>query len=72
MKVKLVKSLIGRSAKQLATAKTLGLKKIGDVVEIGETESVKGQVDKLKFLLEVIPGSQAQPATARVNEEGAK
>jgi ribosomal protein L30 len=71
MKVKLVKSLIGRSAKQLATAKTLGLKKI-DVVEIGETESVKGQVDKLKFLLEVIPGSQAQPATARVNEEGAK
>jgi large subunit ribosomal protein L30 len=54
MKVKLVKSLIGRSAKQLATAKTLGLKKIGDVVEIGETVSVKGQVDKLKFLLEVV------------------
>lgn len=54
MKVKLVKSLIGRSVKQLATAKTLGLKKIGDVVEIGETVSVKGQVDKLKFLLEVV------------------
>jgi large subunit ribosomal protein L30 len=54
MKVKLVKSLIGRSVKQLATAKTLGLKKIGDTVEIGETDSVKGQVDKLKFLLEVV------------------
>ena len=54
MKVKLVRSLIGRSVKQLATAKTLGLKKIGDVVEIGETVSVKGQVDKLKFLLEVV------------------
>ena len=54
MKVKLVKSLIGRSVKQLATAKTLGLKKIGDIVEIGETVSVKGQVDKLKFLLEVV------------------
>ena len=69
MKVKLVKSLIGRSVKQLATAKTLGLKKIGDVVEIGETVSIKGQVDKLKFLLEVVPSSQAVPATARVNEE---
>jgi large subunit ribosomal protein L30 len=54
MKVKLVKSLIGRSAKQLATAKTLGLKKIGDTALVGTTESAKGQVDKLKFLLEVI------------------
>ncbi len=54
MKIKLVKSLIGRSAKQLATAKTLGLKKIGDTTEVGTTESAKGQVDKLKFLLEVI------------------
>lgn len=54
MKVKLVRSLIGRSAKQLATAKTLGLKKIGDTAEVGITESAKGQVDKLKFLLEVV------------------
>jgi large subunit ribosomal protein L30 len=54
MKIKLVKSLIGRSAKQLATAKTLGLKKIGDTALVGTTESAKGQVDKLKFLLEVI------------------
>ncbi len=67
MKVKLVKSLIGRSVKQLATAKTLGLKKIGDTVEIGETVSIKGQVDKLKFLLEIVPSSQDSSATAKGN-----
>ena len=54
MKVKLVKSLIGRNERQLETARSLGLKRIGDVAEVKDTPAGRGQVAKLRFLLEVI------------------
>ncbi len=57
MKVKLVKSLIGRNASQLATARALGLKRIGDVVEVSDSPAARGQVEKLKFLLEIVDSS---------------
>jgi large subunit ribosomal protein L30 len=53
MKIKLVRSLIGRSRDQVATAKTLGLKGIGDEAEVQNTPSILGKIDKIKFLLEV-------------------
>jgi large subunit ribosomal protein L30 len=62
MKVKLVKSLIGRNASQLATARVLGLKRIGDVVEVSDSPAARGQVEKLKFLLEIVD-SGAKGAT---------
>jgi large subunit ribosomal protein L30 len=62
MKVKLVKSLIGRNASQLATARALGLKRIGDVVEVSDSPAARGQVEKLKFLLEIVD-SGAKGAT---------
>jgi large subunit ribosomal protein L30 len=54
MKIKLVRSLIGRSADQVATAKSLGLKGINDVAEVPDTPAVLGKVNKIKFLLEVL------------------
>ena len=62
MKVKLVKSLIGRNASQLATARALGLKRIGDVAEVSDSPAARGQVEKLKFLLEIVD-SGAKGAT---------
>ena len=53
MKVKLVKSLIGRSPTQHAAAKALGLKKIGDTAEVADHPASQGQYEKIKFLLEV-------------------
>jgi large subunit ribosomal protein L30 len=53
MKVKLVKSLIGRSPKQHAAAKALGLKKLGDTAEVSDNPAAQGQMEKIKFLLEI-------------------
>ena len=53
LKVKLVKSLIGRKEDQIATAKSLGLHKIGDVSVQPDNAQTKGKVNKIGFLLEV-------------------
>jgi large subunit ribosomal protein L30 len=53
MKVKLVKSLIGRSPKQHAAAKALGLRKIGDTADVASHPAAAGLMEKIKFLLEI-------------------
>jgi len=51
--VKLVKSLIGRSDKQLKTAASLGLKKIGDVSSHEEGAVLDGKLNIIAHLVEV-------------------
>lgn len=53
VKVKLVKSLIGCKKDQIATAKSLGLRKIGDVSVQPDNAQTQGKVNKIGFLLEV-------------------
>ena len=53
VKVKLVKSLIGCKKDQIATAQSLGLRKIGDVSVQPDNAQTKGKVNKIGFLLEV-------------------
>ncbi len=53
VKVKLVKSLIGCKKDQIATAKSLGLRKIGDVSVQPDNAQTKGKINKIGFLLEV-------------------
>ncbi|WP_027481546.1 50S ribosomal protein L30 [Deinococcus pimensis] len=53
MKVTLKRSLIGRQKDQVATAKALGLKKIGDSIEVIDQPAQRGMVEKIKHLLEV-------------------
>ena len=53
VKVKLVKSLIGCKKDQLATAKSLGLRKIGDVSVQPDNAQTRGKINKIGFLLEV-------------------
>ena len=53
LKVKLVKSLIGCKKDQIATAESLGLRKIGDVSVQPDNAQTKGKVNKIGFLLEV-------------------
>ena len=50
MKIKLVKSLIGSKKDQIATAHSLGLKKIGDEKVQPDTQ---GKVAKIIHLVEV-------------------
>lgn len=56
MKIKLVKSLNGRLANQIATAHSLGLKKIGQVVEQPDNPQTMGKIKKISHLVEVVNG----------------
>ncbi len=53
LKITLAKSLIGRKDSHIATAKALGLKKIGSTVEHEDTPQIKGMVNKIDYLLKV-------------------
>ncbi len=53
MKIKLVKSLAGRLKKHIATANSLGLRKIGDKTVQPDNEATKGKIAKIGYLLEV-------------------
>lgn len=53
LNIKLVKSLIGSKKDQIATARALGLKKIGDVTTQPDNAQTKGKVAKIAHLIEV-------------------
>ena len=51
--IKLVKSLNGRLEKQVATANSMGLRKIGDVTVQPDNDSTRGKIAKIGYLLQV-------------------
>lgn len=53
LKIKLVKSVIGRKDDQIATVKALGLRKIRSVVEHEDTPQIRGMINKVSHLVEV-------------------
>ena len=52
-KIKLVRSLIGCKDYQIETAKSLGLKKIGQTVTQPDNDATNGKIVKIKHLIEV-------------------
>ena len=53
LKIKLVKSLVGRLDKQIATAHSLGLRKIGAQTIQPDNEATRGKIAKISHLVEV-------------------
>lgn len=53
MKIKLVKSLVGRKDDQIATAHSLGLRKIGHETVQPDNAATKGKIAKISHLIEV-------------------
>ena len=53
IRVRLVKSLIGRTEKQKACIRGLGLRRLGSQRELVDTPEVRGMINKIKFMLEV-------------------
>lgn len=53
LKVKLVKSIIGRKEDQVRTVEALGLKKINSEVEHNDTPQIRGMIQKVIHLVEV-------------------
>ncbi len=53
LKITLKKSLIGSKEKQIATALSLGLKKIGDTTVQPDNAQTRGKITKISHLVEV-------------------
>ena len=53
LKIKLVKSLNGRLEKQITTAHSLGLRKIGQVTIQPDNAQTRGKIAKIGFMLQV-------------------
>ena len=53
LKIELVKSLNGRLEKQIATAHSLGLRKIGQVTIQPDNTQTLGKIAKIGFMLQV-------------------
>lgn len=53
LKIKLVKSLIGRKDSHIATANSLGLRKINDVTEQPDNAATRGKIKEIHYLVEV-------------------
>ena len=51
--IKLAKSLNGRLEKQVATANSMGLRKIGDVTVQPDNDQTRGKIAKIGYLLQV-------------------
>ena len=54
MKITLKKSLVGRLEKHIATAHSLGLKKINDVTVQPDNSQTRGKLQQIGYLLEVV------------------
>jgi len=53
LKIKLVKSLNGRRDKHIATAKSLGLKKIGSETTQPDNPQTRGKIAQISYLIKV-------------------
>lgn len=52
IKIKLIRSLIGCKKDQIATAHSLGLRKIGNVTVQPDNDQTKGKIKKISHLVE--------------------
>ncbi len=53
LKITLVKSTIGASAKQCAVVKGLGLRRLNQTVALQDTPEIRGMVNKISHMLKV-------------------
>lgn len=54
VKVTLTRSTIGRLPKHKETVRGLGLRRIGHVVELEDTPSVRGMINKVNYMVSVV------------------
>lgn len=54
MQVKLTKSLIGRLKAHQSSVRGLGLRKIGQIVEVEDTPSTRGMLNRVNYMVEVV------------------
>jgi large subunit ribosomal protein L30 len=72
LRVTQVKSTISHIARNRATVRALGLKRIGHTVEIPDNPATRGMVRQVRFLVTVeeVGDSTSKGATARTSDGG--
>ncbi len=53
LRVQYVKSVIGYSENQKGTIRALGFRRLGDIVEVDDSDSMRGMLRKVEHLVEV-------------------
>lgn len=54
IKIKMTRSKIGKSQKQRRTIEALGLRKIGQIVEQEDTVQIRGMIEKVSHMIEIV------------------
>ena len=54
IKVQLVRSPIGTHSSHRATVRGLGLRKLNSISELTDTPSVRGMINKIRYLVKII------------------
>lgn len=54
IKMKLTKSPIGKIESHKRTVKALGFRKIGQIVEKEDTPQIRGMIDKIDYMVEIV------------------
>ena len=55
LRVRLVKSYHGRLKNHKACVRGLGLRRIGQTVDVEDTPAVRGMISKVSYMVEVMP-----------------
>jgi len=72
LRVTQVKSTISHIARNRATVRALGLRRIGDTVEVPDNDATRGMVRQVRFLVsveEVEDAAASSPKRARAGAE---
>jgi large subunit ribosomal protein L30 len=72
LRVTQVKSTISHIARNRATVRALGLKRIGHTVEIPDNDATRGMVRQVRFLVSVeeVPGTGKDAAGSKATPRG--
>ncbi|WP_425445967.1 50S ribosomal protein L30 [Dethiothermospora halolimnae] len=54
IKIQLKRSKIGKKEKQIRTIEALGLRKIGQIVEKEDTPQIRGMIEKVSHMVEIV------------------
>ncbi len=73
LRVTQVKSTISHIARNRATMRALGLKRIGHTVEVADNDATRGMVRQVRFLVSVeeVPHAASTPSAPTLAEEKA-
>ncbi|HVM30628.1 MAG TPA: 50S ribosomal protein L30 [Candidatus Limnocylindrales bacterium] len=71
LRVTLVKSPIGHTARTRGTLRALGLRRVGQVVEVDDNEQMRGMTRTVRFLLRTEEAASESTSTKRAGREQA-